>query len=229
MEQEFTAIKGTLPGVVREQRPAEEPDLTLRVLGTLNVFRLLVAVMLLGLFFASGDPRFFGDRYPALFSATAAGYFVFSVVSGLAIRQRWVSAGLQALAQLTADIAAIVILMHASGGITSGLGGLLVVFLGAGSLVLPLQAPLIFAALAALALLGEQFFSQLGGVSDAGNYPAAGILGAIGALGIGLTRIASASKAITVRGPQAPSCSIRPRSAAPSSSISVKPVRQRMK
>ncbi len=179
MEQEVTAIEGTPPGIAREHRPAEEPDLTWRVLGTLNVFRLLVAVMLLGLFFASGDPRFFGDRYPALFSATAAGYLVFSVVSGLAIRQRWVSAGLQALAQITADIAAIVILMHASGGITSGLGGLLVVFLGAGSLVLPLQAPVIFAALAALAVLGEQFFSQLGGVSDAGNYPAAGILGAI--------------------------------------------------
>ncbi len=58
MEQEVTAIEGTPPGVAREQRPAEEPDLTWRVLGTLNVFRLLVAVMLLGLFFASGDPRF---------------------------------------------------------------------------------------------------------------------------------------------------------------------------
>ncbi len=172
-------MEGTPARRAREQRPAEEADLTWRILGTLNVFRLLVAAMLLGLFFASGDPRFFGDRYPALFSATAAGYFVFSVVSGQAIRLRWVSAGLQALAQITADIAAIVILMHASGGITSGLGGLLVVFLGAGSLVLPLQAPVIFAALAALAILGEQFFSQLGGVSDAGNYPAAGVLGAI--------------------------------------------------
>ena len=179
MEQEVTAKKGTAAWVGRELRPAEEPDLTWRILGTLNVSRLLVAVMLLGVFFAGGDPRLFGDRYPALFSATAAGYLVFSVISGLAIRQRWVSAGLQALAQITADIVAIVVLMHASGGITSGLGGLLVVFLGAGSLVLPLQAPIIFAALAALAVLGEQFFSQLAGVSDTGNFPAAGILGAI--------------------------------------------------
>ncbi|MCH6548630.1 MAG: ATPase [Proteobacteria bacterium] len=179
MEQEVTAKKGTAAWVGRELRPAEEPDLTWRILGTLNVSRLLVAVMLLGVFFAGGDPRLFGDRYPALFSATAAGYLVFSVVSGLAIRQRWVSAGLQALAQITVDIVAIVVLMHASGGITSGLGGLLVVFLGAGSLVLPLQAPMIFAALAALAVLGEQFFSQLAGVTDTGNFPAAGILGAI--------------------------------------------------
>ncbi len=40
----------------------DESDLTWRVLGTLNVFRLFVAVVLLGLFFASGDPRFFGGR-----------------------------------------------------------------------------------------------------------------------------------------------------------------------
>jgi two-component system sensor histidine kinase PilS (NtrC family) len=160
-------------------RSIDESDLTWRVLGTLNLFRLFVAVLLLGLFFASGDPRFFGDRYPALFAATAAGYLVFSVVSGLAIRQRWVTAEPQITVQIAVDIMAIVILMHSSGGISSGLGGLLVVFVGAGHLVLPLHLPAFFAALATLAVLGEQFFSQLGGVSDTGNYSAAGVLGAI--------------------------------------------------
>ncbi len=160
-------------------RSIDESDLTWRVLGTLNVFRLLLAVVLLGLFFAGGDPRLFGDRYPALFSATAAGYLVFSIVSGLAIRQRWVTAGPQILTQVTVDIVAIVVLMHSSGGISSGLGGLLVVFVGAGSLVLPVQIPAFFAAIATLAVLGEQFFSQLGGVSDTSSYTAAGVLGAI--------------------------------------------------
>ena len=157
----------------------DESDLTWRVLGTLNVFRLFVAVVLLGLFFASGDPRFFGGRYPALFAAAAAGYLVLSIVSGFAIRDRWVTAEPQILTQIAADILAIVVLMHASGGISSGLGGLLVVFVGAGSLVLPLHVPAFFAALATLAVLGEQFFSQIGGVSDASNYSAAGVLGAI--------------------------------------------------
>ncbi len=160
-------------------RGADESDLTWRVLGTLNVFRLMLALVLLGLFFAGDDPRLFGARYPALFSATAAGYLVFSIISGLAIRQRWVSAGPQILSQVTVDIAAIVILMHASGGISSGLGSLLVVFVGAGSLILPMQIPAFFAAVAAIAVLGEQFFSQLGGVSDTSDYSAAGILGAI--------------------------------------------------
>jgi two-component system sensor histidine kinase PilS (NtrC family) len=161
------------------QGAMEETDLTWRVLGTLNIFRLILGAVLLGLFFAGGDPRFFGERYPALFSATGAGYLVFAIISGLAIRHRWVTAGPQILTQVTVDIAAIVILMHASGGISSGLGGLLVVFVGAGSMILPLQVPAFFAAMATLAILGEQFFSQIGGVSDTSNYSAAGVLGAI--------------------------------------------------
>ena len=164
---------------ILRMRAMEESDLTWRVLDTLNAFRFLLAVVLLALFFAGGDPRFFGDRYPALFAATAAGYLVFSFISGLAIRQRWVSAGPLTLWQVTVDIATIVILMHSSGGIASGLGGLLVVFVGAGSLVLPLRVPAFFAALATLGVLGEQIFSQIGGVSDTSNYTAAGILGAI--------------------------------------------------
>jgi len=157
----------------------DELDLTWRVLVTLNLFRLFVAVLLLGLFFASGDSKFFGERYPALFSATAAGYLVFSIVSGLAIRQRWVTAEPQIVVQVAVDILSIVVLLHASGGISSGLGGLLVVFVGAGSLILPLHVPAFFAALATLAVLGEQFFSQMAGVSDTSSYSAAGVLGAI--------------------------------------------------
>ncbi len=157
----------------------DESDLTWRVLGTLNVFRALLGLLLLGLFFAGDDPKLFGDRYPELFSATAAGYLVFAVISGLAIRNRWVSAGPQILTQVTVDIVAVAILMHASGGVSSGLGGLLVIFVGAGSLVLPLRVPAFFAALATLAILGEQLISQLGGFSATANYTAAGILGGI--------------------------------------------------
>jgi len=157
----------------------DETDLTWRVIGTLNVFRALVALLLLALFFASDDARFFGDRYPGLFAATVAGYLVFAIISAVAIRYRWVSAGPLIFTQATVDIAAIAVLMHASGGIGSGLGSLLVVFMGGASLVLPLTTPAFFAAMATLAILGEQLFSQLAGVSDAANYTAAGVLGGI--------------------------------------------------
>jgi two-component system sensor histidine kinase PilS (NtrC family) len=161
------------------QRAIDESDLKWRVLGTLNVFRVILALVLIALFFAGDEPRLIGDRYPSVFSATAAGYLVFAIVTGLAIRGRWVSAAPQILTQIPVDIAAIVILMHASGGIGSGLGGLLVIFVGAGSLILPYRMPAFFAAIATLAILGEQLFSQIAGVSDASNFTAAGVLGAI--------------------------------------------------
>ena len=63
----------------------DETDLTWRVLGTLNLFRLLVAVVLLGLFFAASDPRFFGDRYPEVFAATAAGYHISRLLNDWAV------------------------------------------------------------------------------------------------------------------------------------------------
>jgi len=179
MAQATTAKAHSALGDTARLRAIDTTELTWRVLGTLNVFRLVVSVVLLVLFFAGAETRIFGERYPGLFSATAAGYLVFAVLSELAIRQRWVPAILQAIAQIIVDIGAVVILMHASGGIASGLGGLLIVFVGAGSLVLPRQLPAFFAALATLAILGEQFFSQIAGFSDTGNYSAAGVLGAI--------------------------------------------------
>ncbi len=169
---------GGLGGEVLRQRPLAESDLTWRVFRALNLFRLLVAVVLLALFFAISDDRIFGERYPALFTATAGGYLVFAVLSAFAIRQK-LPAGPLAILQVTTDIAAVVTLMHASGGVSSGLGGLLIVFIGAGSLIVPLQMPAFFAALATLAILVEQFFSQVGGFSDAGSYSAAGVLSAI--------------------------------------------------
>lgn len=161
------------------QRHADEPDLAWRVLTTLNAFRVIIAAGLLITFVAGGEPRVFGDRLPTLFSAATVGYLVFSVLSALSLQQRWLPVEVQGTSQSLADITTIVILMHTSGGIESGLGGLLIVFLGASSLVLPSQLPAVLAALATFAILGEQAYSQLSGIAPAANYPAAGILSGV--------------------------------------------------
>jgi len=161
------------------QRASEEPDLTWRVLTTLNAFRALIAVALLVLFFAGGEPRVFGDQLPTIFWITAAGYLLAAIIFAYALRQRWFGTDLQAVSQSLVDIAAVVILMHTSGGIASGLGGLLIVFVGAASLVLPRQIPTVLAAVATFAILGQQAFSQLGSTTTDANYPAAGILSAV--------------------------------------------------
>jgi two-component system sensor histidine kinase PilS (NtrC family) len=161
------------------QKAVEEPDLSWRVLITLNVFRLLVAALLLGLFFMSGDPRIFGDSYPIPFATLATVYLLLAIIFATSLRQRWAKASLQAAIQMLVDIVLVVALMHTSGGISSGLGGLLIVFVGAGSLVLPGQIPAILGAMATFGILGEQVFAQLTGPAGAINYPAAGVLSAI--------------------------------------------------
>ena len=161
------------------QKAAEEPDLSWRVLATLNVFRLLTCVALLGLFFAKSDPRFFGHSNPTLHLATSASYLVFAIVIGIFLRQRWVPATVLGTVQMIVDILAIASLMHASSGVSSGIGGLLIIFVGAGSLVLPPRYPAILAAFATFAILGQQILAQLFGLTTPSNYPAAGILSGI--------------------------------------------------
>ena len=161
------------------QKAVEEPDLTWRVLITLNIFRLFVAALLLGLFFMGGEPRIFGDSHPVPFAISATIYLLLAIIFATSLQQRWATASLQAAIQVLIDIGLVVTLMHASGGISSGLGGLLIVFAGAGSLVLPRQIPAIVGAMATFGILGEQIFTQFTGAMNAVNYPAAGVLSAI--------------------------------------------------
>jgi len=161
------------------QRSIDEPELGWRVLITLNAFRLLISTTLLLLFVAGSDPHFFGDAKPNLFAATAAGYLVFAILSAVSLRQQWVPLTPLAVTQLFVDILAIVMLMHASGGISSGLGGLMVIFIGAASLVIPMTVSATLAAFATFVILGEQAYTQLVSTGAPANYPAAGILSAV--------------------------------------------------
>jgi two-component system sensor histidine kinase PilS (NtrC family) len=161
------------------QKAIDEPELGWRVLITLNAFRLLISTTLLLLFAVESEPRFFGDARPTLFAASAAGYLVFAILSAISLRQEWVPRAVLATTQVVADTIAIVLLMHASGGIESGLGGLLVIFIGAGALVLPVTVSASLAALATFAILGEQAYTQVSNLAMRPNYPAAGILSAI--------------------------------------------------
>ncbi len=155
----------------------EEPDITWRVLTTLNYFRLAIAAALLVLFFSLGDSSPFGDRQPPLFTATAAAYFVFALVFSFALRHRLAPAAILTLTPILVDIVAVSTMMYTSDGVSGGLGGLLVVFVGAGSIVLRARQPLFVAALATFAILGEELLAGLTGFEP--QYPGAGLLGAI--------------------------------------------------
>ena len=154
------------------------PEAFRRVLQLVGVFRVLVALVLLAIALIYKDPPMMGERYPELFAAAAILYLVLAAsllvasnVEQLVHKLIWF--------QPIADIAAIAVLMHSSGGVDSGLGGLLVVPVGILALLLPREPAYMYAALAALALLGEQILSHLGGVTDTAEYAQAGLLGGV--------------------------------------------------
>ena len=67
----------------------------------------------------------------------------------------------QVIIQTCVDVIIIIILMHASGGIRSGFGMLLIINLSLASIFLTRRLTLFLAAATSLALLGEHIYSQL--------------------------------------------------------------------
>ncbi len=158
-------------------RPAAT-DLAWRILALLNLFRLLVPMVLTGLFVFL-TPRPVGQVYPAFFVGVLTAYFLFAAISISSIKRRWPDVQTQVLLYVIADLVAINLLTYASGGLISGLAVLLILPVGAGSLIVPPRQALMFAAMATLGLLVQQGFSILAGHGDWGDFAAAGIVGAI--------------------------------------------------
>ncbi len=153
-------------------------ELRWRVLRLLNLFRTIAAGVFTLLYFQD-SPQPFGSHQPALYLWTGTGYFVFAVAASFALRTRWPALRWQAYIQLIADALAIILLLHASGGQSSGLGSMLFIAVAAGSILLGQRLALAYAALAALALLAEQTLTQLENLAGSFNYTASGIMGAI--------------------------------------------------
>ena len=110
----------------RRPEPASATEFPWRVLGLMNVFRLMAPMVLLLVFFFDAPRRSIGTQYPGLFIGICAAYFAFGLVSIQVLQRRWPSVQWLALFQVAVDTVAITLLIHASGGVASGLGTLLI-------------------------------------------------------------------------------------------------------
>ena len=135
--------------------------LTWKPLRLLTFYRVILAGLLLILFFATGDISTLGLQNPALYTTTCTLYLGFSLVAGFTARLRQPGYVLQSGIQVVVDIGVITLLLHASGGQSSGLGILLIISVATGSVLLPGRMAFLFAAVAAMAVMGEQFYSSL--------------------------------------------------------------------
>jgi two-component system sensor histidine kinase PilS (NtrC family) len=140
-----------------------------------NVYRLLVALLLLLSVAIWGSNLWFGSRDLALFVATDLAYVVFSIACFVLISARR-HFDIQLTLQVAADVVFIVLLIYASSGISSGLGLLLLTTLAGAGLISRGRLTLFFAALAAIGVLLEHTYETLKLDASDSQYVQAGLL-----------------------------------------------------
>jgi two-component system, NtrC family, sensor histidine kinase PilS len=151
------------------------PETYWRSLQLFNGYRAAEAILLLLATSIWGATLQLGSRDLRLFLIGAAVYAVFALAMFALIhtRQRFTW---QLALQVGGDIGFVVLLMYASGGLSSGLGLLLLTSLAAAGLVTRGQLTLFFAAIASIAVLLEHTYEVLSFSESGGQYAQAGLL-----------------------------------------------------
>jgi two-component system sensor histidine kinase PilS (NtrC family) len=121
-----------------------------------NVYRLAVATIFLVAHQVGVHDLSLGSRDPALFTFVSAAYLVLAIGFHVVLVRTRRDFDAQLTVHVLTDVVAITILMHATGGFRSGLGGMLLVSLAGAALVSRGSLMLLYAAMASIAVLIEQ-------------------------------------------------------------------------
>jgi two-component system sensor histidine kinase PilS (NtrC family) len=154
-------------------------DLAWRVVGLANLYRLLLPPVLLVLLIVTRPTPTVGASNPKLFVVICLLYWALGAFMAFGGKRRWRSPHTLVLVHTLLDTAAISSLLYCSGGVSSGLGILLVIPVGAMSLLAEGRTTLGVAALATLGLLLQQILAVIAGNADTYDYTLAGLLGAV--------------------------------------------------
>jgi two-component system sensor histidine kinase PilS (NtrC family) len=139
--------------------PARDPDvpesfwLSLRYF---NVYRLAAAGIFLFSLAVHNEVLTLASHDATLYAVTAVAYLVLAIAFQVVLVRYPHDFNLQLSVHVFTDIAAITLLMYASGGFRSGLAGMLLVSLAAAALVSRGTLMLFYAAIASIAVLLEQ-------------------------------------------------------------------------
>ena len=158
--------------------PSAPTDLAWRVIGLLNLYRLLVPLVLMAVESFAGPQWALLAIRPRLFLSACIAYFTAGVLLIIARRLEWSSLRIVALVNSGVDAAAIGLILYASGGVSSGLGILLVLPVGAMAVLADHRDAFLLAAVAAIAVLAQQIFVNIDGAPST-DYTTAGVLGAV--------------------------------------------------
>jgi two-component system, NtrC family, sensor histidine kinase PilS len=142
------------------------------------VYRFILASSFALLFYFRFDPASLGSFDGHLYRDTSQLYLLLTIILGVCIFWRLLSYSTLAQLLIFTDIIMLTLMMHAAGGISSGIGILLAVSVAAGGLLIGGRCALVFAALASLAILSEECYAAFYHLFAKTNYTYAGMLGA---------------------------------------------------
>jgi two-component system sensor histidine kinase PilS (NtrC family) len=155
---------------------AGTPDSFWLALRYFSLYRIVLAALFLGSALVYGDALTLGSHRLDVFRTVSVAYLACGAGLEWLTRHWRTRFNLQLSWQVCLDIAAITMLMYASGGIRSGLGVILLISLIVAALVAPRQLTLLYAALATIAVLLEQSLWVLGFDVPTANYLQPGLL-----------------------------------------------------
>jgi two-component system sensor histidine kinase PilS (NtrC family) len=147
-----------------------------RSLRYFNWYRLTLASLFVFLAGAFGTSLSLGARNWTVFFVSSVIYAAVVVISFVPLRLRWPRFNWQLAAFIGSDIAFISVLSHASGGIQSNIGLLLMVSLAAAGLTSRGKMTLFFAASASIAALLVHSYAVLYNDADVAQYIQVGLL-----------------------------------------------------
>ncbi len=145
----------------------------------LNIYRTVLSAFFLFLAITHITFHPLGSVNETLFTQTSLYYLVLACLFWMMIQLKKPDRLIQIHTTVLADCIAILLLMHASGGIQTGLGTLLIITVAGNSMIVPFRSALYFAALATITLLAHQLFSHYIYNEPTSDYTYAGILGLI--------------------------------------------------
>jgi two-component system, NtrC family, sensor histidine kinase PilS len=154
-------------------------DLAWRVIGLLNLYRLLVPAVLLTMQSVTGPGWGPTAARPGLFVAACIAYFTAAVLLVIARRLHWSSLRIVALVNATVDALAVALILYASGGVASGLAILLALPVLTLTVLANRRDALLIAAVAVTAVLLQQVLLGFTDAAPVGDYLTAGVFGVV--------------------------------------------------
>lgn len=141
-------------------------------------YRVLLAALFLGMFLIQLAPDIFGISDPKLYLAVAAAYTgITSLSLGYLIVRQFRTTSSLLFAHLFTDMVALTLLMHSSGGFSSGIGFLVLVTVATGSVIFSGQLAMLLAAMASICITLESVVAVMLYDVEARSIFPAGLLG----------------------------------------------------